>query len=130
MSKTRDPFTLHCMELLAPLGPVRVRAMFGGVGFYVDDLFMALIAFGRLYLKVGEAHRAAFDAAGCQPFVFETKDGQSMSLGYCTAPEEALESPEAMRPWARRALEAALVAANAKPVRKAPSGPKAKLKTT
>ena len=30
--------------LLAPLGPVRTRAMFGGRGIYVDDLLMALIA--------------------------------------------------------------------------------------
>ncbi len=115
MSKLRDPFTLHCQELLAPLGPVRLRAMFGGVGFYVDDLFIALIADGRFYLKVGEAHQAAFEAAGCAPFTYATKHGEVMTLGYREAPEEALESPAAMQPWARRALEAALVAANAKP---------------
>lgn len=115
MSKLRDPFTLHCQELLAPLGAVRLRAMFGGVGFYVDELFIALIADGRFYLKVGAQHKAAFEAAGCAPFTYETKDGERGTLGYREAPEEALESPEAMRPWARRAMEAALVAANAKP---------------
>ena len=41
----------HCRELLAPLGAVRVKRMFGGHGFYVDEIFMALIAFGRLYLR-------------------------------------------------------------------------------
>lgn len=111
----RDPFTLHCQELLAALGPVRARAMFGGVGFYVDELFIALIADGRLYLKGGGAHRDAFVQAGCEPFRFKTQDGRELSMAYWTAPEEALESPEAMRPWARRAMEAALVAANAKP---------------
>ena len=114
MTRLRDPFTQHCLELLAPLGPARARAMFGGVGLYVDDLFIALIAEGRLYLKAGAAHLEAFEAAGCEPFVYAGKDGQSMTLGYRTAPEAALDSPEAMRPWARRALEAALVAANAK----------------
>ncbi|MBN8506644.1 MAG: TfoX/Sxy family protein [Burkholderiales bacterium] len=89
--------------------------MFGGVGFYVDELFIALIADGRLYLKGGGAHRDAFVQAGCEPFRFKTQDGRELSMAYWTAPEEALESPEAMRPWARRAMEAALVAANAKP---------------
>ena len=30
----------------------RSRRMFGGHGLYVDDLFVGLIAFERLYLKV------------------------------------------------------------------------------
>lgn len=109
------PFTRHCLELLSGLGPARARAMFGGVGLYVDDLFIALIADGRLYLKSGSAHEAAFAAAGCEPFRYTMKDGRTMTMAYRTAPEEALESPQAMHPWARRAMEAALVAANAKP---------------
>jgi len=112
MTRVRDPFTQHCLELLAPLGAVRARAMFGGVGLYVDELFIALIADGRLYLKVGEAQRAAFDAAGCEPFRYQAKDGRAMTLGYREAPEVALDSPAAMAPWARRAVEAALIAAN------------------
>mgnify|MGYP003560814630 CR=1 FL=1 len=35
-----------------------------------------------------------------------------MTLGYREAPEAALDSPAAMAPWARRAMEAALIAAN------------------
>jgi DNA transformation protein and related proteins len=112
--KPLAPFTAHCLELLAPLGAVRARSMFGGVGLYVDDLFMALIADERLYLKVGAAHEAAFVAAGCAPFSYTTAQGVSHTMGYRLAPDEALESPSAMQPWARRALEAALMAANAK----------------
>jgi DNA transformation protein and related proteins len=118
MTLLRHPFTQHCLELLAPLGAVRGRAMFGGVGLYVDDFFMALIANERLYLKVGPQHEAVFLAAGCEPFTFTAKDGQNMTMAYRAAPEEALESPQAMRPWGRRALEAALQAANAKVRRK------------
>ena len=111
---TQAPFTLHCLELLTPLGRPRAKAMFGGVGLYVDELFIALIIDERFYLKTGEAQRAAFEAAGCEPFRYTMKDGREMTMGYWTAPDEALESPAAMRPWARRAMEAALIAANAK----------------
>jgi DNA transformation protein len=93
--------------------------MFGGVGLYVDDLFIALIADDRLYLKANASTQAAFEAAGCEPFRYTMKDGREMTMGYWTAPEEALDSPEAMRPWARRAMEAALVTANARPAKAA-----------
>lgn len=115
--RATDPFALHCLELLAPLGRPRAKAMFGGVGLYVDDLFIALLADDRLYLKTNAQTQSAFEAAGCEPFRYTMKDGREMTMGYWTAPDEALESPEAMRPWARRAMEAALIAANAKSAR-------------
>jgi len=105
---------LHCCELFAPLGAVRTRRMFGGHGFYVDDLFIALIAGERLYLKVDAQTRPLFEAAGCEPFVYDAA-GKSVSLGYFSAPEEAMESPPLMQPWARHALSAALRARAAKP---------------
>jgi len=104
----------HCLELLSPVGRPRSRRMFGGHGLYVDDLFIALIAFERLYLKADDSTRARFEAAGCEPFVYEAK-GKRVSVGYWTAPEEAMDSPEAMAPWARLAMQAALQARQAKP---------------
>lgn len=120
-----DAFTELCVELLSPLGPVRVRRMFGGQGFYVDGLFMALIDDGQLFLKADELTRERFIAAGCPPFTYPTKDGERMVMSYFRPPEETLESPPLMLPWARLALEAALRAANAK-VRKAAPRPAAK----
>ena len=102
-------FVSHCRELLAPLGAVRVRRMFGGWGLYVDELFVAIIAAERLYLKADAAARPSFEAAGCKPFVYDAKS-KSISLGYWSAPDEALESPALMQPWARLALQSALAA--------------------
>lgn len=117
---TSDPFTELCIELLSPLGPVRTRAMFGGRGFYVDGLFMALVADGQLFLKTDAHNREQFAAAGCMPFSYATKDGERVVMGYHRPPEDALESPPLMLPWARLAFEAALRAANAK-VKKKPA---------
>jgi len=104
----------HCLELLAPVGSVRARRMFGGHGLYCDDLFFALIAVDRLYLKVDAQTEPAFAAAGCEPFVYDAK-GKSMRMNYWTVPADAMESPALMQPWARRALAAALRARAAKP---------------
>lgn len=114
-------FAAHCVELFSPLGPARAKRMFGGQGFYVDDLFIGMAIEERLYLKADDSSRAHYEAAGCEPFSYDTKDGRRVSLGFYTAPEEALESPMLMQPWARLAIQAALKARNAKPTRKTAS---------
>ena len=42
--KRHDDFVEHVAELLSPLGTVRVKAMFGGHGIYVDEVSLAMIA--------------------------------------------------------------------------------------
>jgi len=115
MSKSSDQLAAHCLELLGALGNARSRRMFGGHGLYVDDLFVGLIALDRLYLKVDATTRARFEAASCRPFVYDGA-GKAVTMGYYSAPDEAMESPAQMQPWARLALEAALRARAAKPV--------------
>jgi len=100
-------FIRYCVELLEPLGSVRVKRMFGGHGLYVDELFIAIVDDEQLFLKADEQSLPAFDAAGCAPFCFD-KQGETIQTHYRCAPEEAMESPALMRPWARLALEAAL----------------------
>jgi DNA transformation protein len=103
----------HCLELLAPLGAVRARRMFGGHGLYCDELFFALIASDRLYLKADAQSRPTFEHAGCEPFIYQAT-GRSTSIGYWTVPAEAMDSAAQMQTWARLALAAALRARAAK----------------
>lgn len=105
----------HAIELLAPAGAARSRRMFGGHGLYVDDLFIAIVAADRLYLKTDGETRAAFEAAGGECFSFESR-GKRQATSYWTVPAEAMESPAEMLPWARRAMAAAL-RARAKPAK-------------
>lgn len=112
-----DEFIAWCRELLAALGTVRTRRMFGGHGAYVDEVFVALIANDVLYLKVDDATRPQFLAAGCSIFEYHTAAGRHGSLGYFNAPAEAMESPALMLPWARLAMMAALRARNAQPAK-------------
>jgi DNA transformation protein len=111
---TRDALVDHCLELLSSVGTPSAQRMFGGHGLRVDGLFIALVAFDRLYLKADAQSREQFAAAGCEPFVYDGK-GKPVTLSYWTVPAQAMDSPEQMRPWARLALDAALRAAVAKP---------------
>lgn len=113
----RDEDIAWFRELLEPLGRITVRRMFGGAGLYVDGLIVGLEIEGALYLKTDASSRDLFANAGGRPFVYDGKD-KPVTTSYWTPPDEAMDSPEAMRPWARLALEAALRSAAAKPAKK------------
>ena len=119
-SAATPPLVAHCMELLESAGVVRSRRMFGGWGFYVDGLFVALLAGDKLYLKVNEQTRPQFEAAAGQPFVYEAKQ-QQLRLQYYTPPADAMDSGALMRPWVLLALQAAVQARAQKPARARPA---------
>lgn len=122
-------FADYCCDLLASLGPCVAKRMFGGWGISIDGMTLAIITnLGkgeRLWLKGDEETRSRFETAGCERFTFQMKD-RLASMGYYTAPEEAMDSQDAMQPWARLALECALRARAAKPVPKPRAKPAAK----
>lgn len=105
---TKDAFAAYCAELLSGLGSVRVKKMFGGHGVYLDDVFIAIVSGETLYLKADAETRGRFQAAGCDEFTYTAKGGTRKSLGYWSAPAEAMDSPALMFPWAMLALQAAL----------------------
>lgn len=112
-------FVSHCLELISPLGRASSRRMFGGHALYIDGLCMALIIQDTFYLKVDDTSRALFERAGCRPFTYAGKKDEVHVMSYYTAPEEAMESPAEMTPWARRGLAAAVAARAKAPKKKA-----------
>ena len=94
-------------DLFSAFAPITTRAMFGGHGVYRDGVIIAIVIDEAVYLKVDGETRAAFEAAGCEPFMYEAK-GKAVPMSYWSVPEDALDSPQDFRPWAQRAWEAAL----------------------
>ncbi|MEO0713923.1 MAG: TfoX/Sxy family protein [Pseudomonadota bacterium] len=109
MAQPRDPFFDFVEELFAPLGPVRIKRMFGGAGVFADDVMFALIADDILHLKTDAALRADLEAEGAEPFVWtRPTDGKVFDMGYLSLPSNAADDPEAVSEWGRRALDVAL----------------------
>jgi DNA transformation protein and related proteins len=120
-----DPrFADYCCELLASAGPCRARRMFGGWGISVDGLTIAIVTDvgggEKLWLKADNEDRRRFEEAGGERFTYEMQ-GVPRSMNYYTVPDEALESPQLMAPWARQALACALRAQSAKVSRPRPA---------
>lgn len=103
----RDDFAHYCAEILARVGAVRVRRMFGGHGLYVDGAFIAIVFSETLYLKVDEQTVREFQSGGCAPFQYAAR-GRAITLQFWSAPAEALDSAALMEPWGRLALAAAV----------------------
>lgn len=110
-----DKLTVYVLELLSPLGPISARRMFGGVGLFHGGTMFGLIARDELFLKVGDANRPAYEAAGEAPFSYDTKHGTHTIGSYWRCPPDLLDDAEIFQVWARQALDAAVVAARGKP---------------
>jgi len=100
MVSVDSEFVLLMSELLAPLGQIRPRRMFGAVGLYCDGAFFAIISDDVLYLKGDAQTKDRFDAMAMKPFAVP-------SLSYFEVPGEWLDEEEQLLEFAHMALGAA-----------------------
>lgn len=108
-------FTDSLHDVFAALGPVQIRRMFGGHGVFHDGLMCALVIRDTLYLKCDAQTQPHFEALGLDPFTYE-RQGKRLPMSYRLAPETVFEDRAEAALWSRRAFEAALRVANAKPL--------------
>ncbi len=100
-------FVDYLHEVFRPLGPVRIRPMFGGQGVYHRGLMIALVADETLYLKTDDVSAPQFDALDLKHFVY-SKNGKPVQMSYRLAPEDVFENELAAEEWGTRAYEAAV----------------------
>ncbi|MCQ4629581.1 TfoX/Sxy family protein [Shinella sp. CPCC 100929] len=95
-------------EMFQALGPVTIKRMFGGKGIYHEGRILALEVQGEILLKADEESAADFSAAGSRQWYYDGKSGKPVKMPYWSIPDEALDDPDVMAIWVRRAYEAAL----------------------
>ncbi|MGE0767087.1 MAG: TfoX/Sxy family protein [Hyphomicrobiaceae bacterium] len=101
-------------EMLAPLGPVALRRMFGGYGIFLDGLMFGLVTGERVYFKTDETGRAAFQAEGLGPFTYAKKGAPAVLTSYWQVPDRLFDEPDELVDWARTAHRCAIDAQRAK----------------
>ena len=114
----RNEFLTLVLDLMAPLGAVSARAMFGGHGLYCNGLFIAIVVSDKLYFKADAQSRPRFESTGLQRFQY-TARGKAVQMMYYEAPAEVYEDGHAMAEWGQLALAAAVRARQ--PARKKPN---------
>jgi DNA transformation protein and related proteins len=104
-----DPdFNEWVREHFDALGQLEIKRLFGGAGVYAGGLMFALLDDGVVWLKADDDLAEMFEATGSRPFTYPAKDGRTLSLGYWSLPETALDDPDEAVSWARRSLDVAL----------------------
>jgi DNA transformation protein len=103
----RNGLIEYLPDLFADFGAVSARPMFGGHGIYRGEVLIGIVFDEVLYLKVDAQTRPTFEAAGCIPCIY-MRQRVPITMGYWTVPEDAMDSAQAMLPWAQLALGAAL----------------------
>lgn len=101
-------------DILTPLGRITTRRMFSGAAIYADGQVFALVLDDVLYLKSDETTASDFEAEGCDPFSYDTKDGRRVLTSYRRSPDRLLDETDDLVAWARDALGVSLRAAAAK----------------
>ena len=117
MTEKADALIRKLEASLTPLGAFRSRAMFGGRGLYLDDVFFGLIAYDKFYLKTDEENRGDFVKARTKPFSFESARKGLVVTSYWQCPDIVLKDARKLRRWIGKALDAARRKKAAKPKR-------------
>ncbi|HMN70460.1 MAG TPA: TfoX/Sxy family protein [Rhodoblastus sp.] len=94
-------------DLLAPLGQLTMRRMFGKTGVFCEGVMIAMVADNILYFRVDDQNRTIFAEAASQPPLKYKKQGRAIDLAFWRAPDRLFDDPDELIVWARAALSAA-----------------------
>lgn len=100
----RSEYRAFVEDQLGRIVRLRSRPMFGGVGFYADDVFFGFLDDDAMYFKVDETSRAQYEARGMKPFLVP---GETMS-SYYRVPDDLIDDPEELRRWTDEAVASAV----------------------
>jgi DNA transformation protein len=97
------------VELFESLGPISIKRLFGGKGIYFDGIIIAIEMRGELLLKGDAESTPDLLAAGSQQWTYTgSRHGKEVAMPYWSVPDSALDDPDEMAVWARKAYEAGL----------------------
>lgn len=89
------------LAALSAARPIQSRAMFGGLGIYLDGVFMAVVDDDRLYLKVDPLTEPAYVERGMATWSVSPE-------AYRELPEDVLNDPDECGAWLDASRDAAV----------------------
>lgn len=102
-----ESFNAFLCDQLAPLGHVTVRRMFSAAGIFCNGLMFGLIRDEALYIRVDDQTLTEFRPAESAPPFTYTRNGRIVDLPYRRVPEDLLDQPDELIPWAEAGFAAA-----------------------
>jgi len=103
----------HIADLLADIGPVKTRNMFGSASLRLNNVLLGIVVDDRIHVRTDVNTRPVFLAEGSRPFEFDKHTGEYIVTSYYALPDWLYDEPEELRRWLLAAYEAALVSPSA-----------------
>lgn len=100
-------FLEFVLDQLSRLPELRAKAMFGAHGLYSGEHFFGILDEGRVFFKVDDASRGAYESRGMPPFTYEAK-GRRLTMSYYEVPPDILEDRDQAFAWANQAIQIAM----------------------
>jgi DNA transformation protein len=107
--------TSYVTEELAFLGRISNRAIFGGQGIFIDERLLGIVINQVLYLHTSKNNLDDYVSRGMKQFK-PYPNAFDLTTDHHQVPDEVVKSPELLREWGKRALEAAIEAAKIKQI--------------
>ena len=93
-----ESFKDYVLDQLTALPALGGRNMFGGWGLYLGKQFFGVVFKGRLYFRVNDMTRQAYESRGMKPF---QPTPRQMLKGYLEVPADVVEDAIILADWAR-----------------------------
>ena len=101
---TKEEYKTFIDERLQSIDGIRSKNMFGGVGYFMNDLMFGGIMHGAFRLKADDLNRPDYEAKGMGPWIVP---GKNMKMPYYEVPQEIIENDVQLKDWVLKAVEAA-----------------------
>ena len=111
--RVKSSLASYVAEQLAPLGRISSRAIFGGVGVFIDDRLLAIVMGEKLYLHTDKSNLDDYVARGMPQFK-PYPNAFDLTTDHHEVPQEIVNDTEQLKIWGERALNAAIESARAK----------------
>lgn len=98
---------------LAFLGRISTKAIFGGVGIFIDERLLGIVMDDKVYLHTDVSNIGAYTSRGMPQFK-PYPNAFDLTTDHHQVPAEILQDPSQLRDWGRLALAAAVESARAK----------------
>ncbi|MFC4308363.1 TfoX/Sxy family protein [Steroidobacter flavus] len=111
--RVKSSLASYVAEQLAPLGRISSRAIFGGVGVFIDDRLLAIVMGEKLYLHTDKSNLDDYVARGMPQFK-PYPNAFDLTTDHHEVPQDVIDDVVQLKLWGERALNAAIESARAK----------------
>lgn len=103
MSENSSLYEYFVNDVLLEVEGISSRKLFGGYALYRYGIVFSILAFGKIYFKVGTDNNRDFDEYNSEYFQYQKK-GKIITMSYRVLPDEILEDRSNIEEWIEKAV--------------------------